>query len=81
VDVGQQMHRHQEQQHCSRKEKKMKKLKMKKISSDAYNCNVIAQGCKDDCVEKDVWVGKTNGNDSGCVIYSTVYSGRTTTLL
>ncbi|MCR4568492.1 MAG: hypothetical protein K5769_10590 [Pseudobutyrivibrio sp.] len=56
----------------------MERTKMEKISNDAINLDIKAQGCADDCVEHDVWVGKTSGND-GCVIYSTVYTPRTTT--
>lgn len=56
----------------------MEKVKMNKISLENLNATVTAQGCSDDCVENNVWVGKTNGND-GCVIYSTTYTPRGTT--
>lgn len=53
--------------------------KFKKINSKKLNSSVKAQGCDDDCVEYNVWVGKTDGNVRGCVIYSEVYTPRTTT--
>lgn len=54
-------------------------MKFKKINSTELNSTVKSQGCDDDCVEYNIWVGKTNGNVSGCVIYSEVYTPRTTT--
>lgn len=36
--------------------------------------NVQGQGCDDDCVEHDKFVGKTNGNTKGCVKYDTIYT-------
>lgn len=53
--------------------------KFKKIDFRKLNSTVKAQGCDDDCVERNVWVGKTNGNVRGCVIYSKVYTARGTT--
>lgn len=55
------------------------KVKFKKISKKLNNTHVKAQGCGDDCVEYNVWVGKTDGNVSGCVIYDKAYTPRTTT--
>lgn len=79
VDAGLQQDKHQEQQNGSKRGATiMENVKMNKISERALNTNVIAQGCNDDCVEKNVWVGKTSGND-GCVIYSTAYTPRTST--
>ncbi|QUL56259.1 hypothetical protein KDC22_07040 [Paenibacillus tritici] len=49
-------------------------LKVKKISDFENNLSINGQGgCKTDCLEYNVWVGKTNGND-GCVIYSSAYT-------
>ncbi|MCF0126162.1 MAG: hypothetical protein HUJ68_10500 [Clostridia bacterium] len=53
--------------------------RFKKINTRILNSEVKAQSCSDDCIEKDVWVGKTNGNVKGCVLYSTVHTPRTTT--
>ena len=54
-------------------------LKLEKIDNPEMNIKVHGQGCMDDCVEKNVWVGKTNGNTTGCVIYETAYTPRDTT--
>lgn len=51
---------------------------MMKIEGDKLNLKVKGQGCKDNCTEKNVWVGKTDGNTSGCVKYDTVYTPRGT---
>ena len=59
------------------KEEEMKEFK--KIKNSKIDIHLKSQGCLDDCVERNVWVGKTDGNVPGCVIYSTVYSARTTT--
>lgn len=55
-------------------------LKMKKIDNSQMNLKVRAQGCLDDCVETHVWVGKSDGNTSGCVWYEHAYTPKTTTL-
>ena len=51
----------------------------KKIKDTKIDIHLQSQGCLDDCVEHDVWVGRTDGNVSGCVKYNTVYTPRTTT--
>lgn len=55
-------------------------LEVKKISNQEINLNVHGQGCKDDCEEHNIWVGKTDGNVSGCVIYETAYTPKGTWL-
>lgn len=54
-------------------------LKVKKINDTKFNLTVQGQGCDDDCVEYDVWVGKSNGNKKGCVIYSEANTPKDTT--
>lgn len=55
-------------------------LKLNKINNAELNLKVRGQGCGDDCTEYNIWVGKTNGNTSGCVYYDTAYTPKTTTL-
>lgn len=52
-------------------------MKIKKIASTDVNLNVRGQACGDDCTETKIWVGRTDGNTSGCVIYNTVYTPKT----
>ncbi|MEY8324900.1 hypothetical protein AALB47_13500 [Lachnospiraceae bacterium 54-11] len=56
-------------------------MKIKKIASTDVNLNVRGQACGDDCTETKIWVGRTDGNTSGCVIYNTVYTPKTNTHL
>lgn len=55
-------------------------LKLNKINNNEINLKVRGQGCGDDCTEHKVWVGKTNGNTTGCVWYETAYTPKSTTL-
>lgn len=54
-------------------------LNINKINDSKLNLNVQGQDCDDDCVEYDVWVGKTNGNKKGCVIYDEANTPKSTT--
>lgn len=54
-------------------------LKIGKIKDSDLNLKVRGQACHDDCIEKNIWVGKTNGNTPGCVLYETAYTPKTTT--
>ncbi|WP_252254272.1 hypothetical protein [Clostridium sp. ZBS12] len=54
-------------------------IKIKKINDTRSNLMVQGQGCEDDCVEYNVWVGKTNGNKKGCVLYDETNTPKTTT--
>lgn len=54
-------------------------LKLRKISSGDMNLKVQGQACGDDCIETNIWVGKLNGNVSGCVIYGAANTPKTAT--
>ena len=54
-------------------------LNINKINDSKLNLNAQGQDCDDDCVEYDVWVGKTNGNKKGCVIYDEANTPKSTT--
>lgn len=54
-------------------------MKIKKLSCTDVNLNVRGQACEDDCTENNIWVGRTDGNTSGCVIYTTAYTPRINT--
>lgn len=54
-------------------------LEIKKINNTNTNFIVQGQGCLDDCIEHNIWVGRTNGNTPGCVLYDTAYTPKTST--
>ncbi|MGG4551447.1 hypothetical protein [Paenibacillus humicus] len=53
-------------------------MKIEKIRDKEISLDIKGQGCGNDCFEEKVWVGATNGNTKGCVIYENVYTPKTT---
>ena len=53
-------------------------MNIRKISDKEICLDIKGQGCGNDCLESKVWVGATNGNTKGCVIYENAYTPKTT---
>lgn len=79
--AGQRMVTMRKQPHGGKKsylEKEGENMKIEKIRDKEISLDIKGQGCGNDCFEEKVWVGATNGNTKGCVIYENVYTPKTT---
>jgi len=55
--------------------------KIEENVAEEVNTQIVGQGCKTDCYETNVWVGKTkNGSPKTCFLYDEAYTPKTTGL-